>query len=175
MKTTDLRPFSRELFIRPGDAWVFPMKFRQLINNVPVPLDVSNYMIGADVSQWQENGGFWKFFAKIERTGKNINQNSNGNYIYFDYSDLSNSSIIFAADWLLPGDATLSEGIYKVDFTYSSSLYFQKSFCTYKIHVTESIRDEDVPLMDGIEYMLLMVPEETVIYINNTIINNNFL
>lgn len=170
-KALDLTPFVRKYTIRPGDAWIFRMKFWQVFLGEPTPLDVRSLRITAKLYQFVD--GKWEYFLSVNQSNKRLDDEALGNYIYLDPTDdRYNSGVVFAADWLQEGNAMLDEGKYKLEFSYNSELSFSKSFATYLVDLTETPREDDPVPVRGIDFFLILVPEVVNINIYNTIINN---
>lgn len=166
----DLTPFTRQYVMVPGDAWIFRMKFWQNFSGQRVPLDVQSMQISAKLYQLID--GNYKHFLTINETNAPLNSGSVGNYLYFEEADTNNNGIVFAADWLNEGNTMLSEGKYKLVFSYNGDLSFPKSFATYLVELTNRPReDAPAPIM-GIDFFLILKPEILEVTIQNTIINN---
>lgn len=173
----DLTPFTRRYTMRPGDAWIFRMKFWQNITGSTAPLDISSFRIRAKL--YQRIDGKWKYYMSINQTNATLNDAALGNYLYMDPTD--NAGLVFAADWLKADVAEgednimLNDGEYKLEFSYNTELSFQKSFATYLVTLTENPREDETVRLLGIDFFLILRPEIVNIEIFNTIINNKII
>jgi hypothetical protein len=171
----DLTPFTRRYSMRPGDAWIFRMKFWQNFTGQAFPLDIRSFRVTAKLYQLVDSK--WKYVLTVNQTNKTLNDDSLGNYLYLDPTDEQNAGLVFAADWVqadvAEGDDNqlLSEGEYKLEFSYNSELSFTKSFATYLVDLTEKPREDEPLRLFGIDFFLILKPEVVNIEINNTIIN----
>lgn len=170
MTTTDLRPATETVYMRPADTWVFEFLFRKTEEGTPNPifLDVSSFDFKAQLFQ-KVNENWVKFPSIFERKAGTPDANAIETGIYLGSADAS--KIVFLWDFNdSPNTEELSIGEYRLDFHYTTDNGYDKSFFSYFPILSEEIRNDSLIEILGVKYVLAQETTTKVINIYNTII-----
>lgn len=168
MITTDLRPASEIVLMRPEDTWVFQFLFRKIEDGNPVNLDVSAFDFMAQLYQ-KIDKNWVKYPSPFSRKAINDNVNAIETGIYL--GSIDPSKIVFLWDFKNATETNeLSEGEYRLDFLYTTDLGYDKSFFTYFPILTNEVREDKYQIIAGVKYINAAEIVSKTVNIHNTII-----
>jgi hypothetical protein len=173
MEHLDLRPYSQKITIRKGDAVILRQTFREMKAAGIVPIDIRSFRIFARL--WMFVDGKKLAFPLVEQSNTSVEAGKTPNYIYLDKADESNSTVVFAADWVNESGNGLDEGRYQLDFVYSSSQSYPKTYASYELVIDNNFRDDSPVSIGGTQYFLLTQTENMTINIYNSLIESQNL
>lgn len=169
MTEINLKPYARKFNIAPDDAWVFKMIFREMIEDVATPIDIRGFDITAKLYHFFDNQ--WNTFLTFQRRKDVPDMPNLENAIYFDRTDQTNSTAIFAFDWIATqpeNSQNLQNGLYRLVFQYSSPIGYKKTFLMYEVNIDTEIRPDGVPFKHNAEFVLIEPVPNVTIQISNT-------
>lgn len=170
MTTTDLRPATETVYMRPEDTWVFVFLFRKIEEGktIPTNLDISPFNFMAQL--FQKIDKVWtKFPSNFVRKAGTPSANAIETGIYLGSTDTS--KVVFLWDFNdSPNSDELSIGEYRLDFHFTTDNGYDKSFFSYFPILTDEQRNDELLEIAGVKYVLAQETTTKVINIHNTII-----